>query len=89
MIRCLSAGESRAKSVVCSAASASSASDMASTCAPKQHVLGRQAHFLADLAADQFVVAGEDFHRDAVVAARPAWPARPFPWADRETPRSP
>ena len=34
MIRCLSMGESRTKSVVFSAASANSASDMASTCAP-------------------------------------------------------
>ena len=36
----------------------------------QQHAIGRQPDFLADLAADQLVVAGEDFDRHAVVLQR-------------------
>ena len=36
----------------------------------QQHAIRRQPDFLADLAADQLVVAGEDLDRDAVVLQR-------------------
>ena len=70
MIRCLCAGESRAKRVAFSAASASSASDMVSTCPPRSTRSVASPTSLADFAADQFVVAGEDLDRDAVVLQR-------------------
>ena len=38
--------------------------------AAEQHGVGREAHVLANLAADELVVAGEDFHRHAVLVKR-------------------
>ena len=61
-IRCLWAGERRAKSVVFSAASASSASVIFSTASPSSMGSGIEPHVAADLAADQVVVAGENLH---------------------------
>ena len=54
--------------MVFSAASASSASDIASTWPPDQHLLDGDADLAADLAAHQLVVAGEHLDRDAVPA---------------------
>ena len=67
MTRSLCAGERRANSVAFSAASASSAIGHFLHVAPEKHGIGRKAHVLAYLAADELVVSGEDFHRHAVL----------------------
>ena len=70
MIRCLCAGESRAKERGVFGGLGQFGVGHGFHLPAQQHALGRQAHFLADLAADQFVVAGENLHRDAVLLQR-------------------
>ena len=70
MIRCLCAGETRAKSVVFSAASASCSSVIFLDVVAQQHELGGQPDLLADLAGHQVVVAGDDLDRHAVALQR-------------------
>ena len=70
MTRCLCPGVIRAKSVVRSAASPSSASDILSTWLPRRTVSVGNPDHLADLAADEIVVAGQDLHGHAVPLER-------------------
>ncbi len=70
MIRCLWAGETRANSVVFSAASASSLVGHLLDVGAQQDELGREPDLLADLAGDEIVVAGDDLDRDAVALQR-------------------
>ena len=70
MTRCLCPGVIRAKSVVRSAASPSSASDIFSTWLPSRTCSVGNPDLLADLAADEIVVAGQDLHGDAVPLER-------------------
>ena len=65
------------------------ASVIVSTCAAQEHDVGRQAHLVADLAADQLVVAGEDLDRDAVLLQRHERRAGASPSAGPGRPRSP
>ena len=71
MIRCLCAGETRANSVVFSAASASCVVGHLLDLVAQQHELGRQPDLFADLAGHQVVVAGDDLDRDAVALQVP------------------
>ena len=70
-----------------SAASASCSSVIVST-SPPRRCGRRQADLVADLAGDQFVVAGEHLDRDAVLLQRGDRRPRRSPWAGRGKPRS-
>ena len=89
MIRCLCAGETRANSVVRSAASASCGVGHPLDVGAEQHHVDDQPDLLADLAGDEVVVARDDLDRDAVAPADRRWPPGRSPWADRGTRRSP
>ena len=70
MTRSLCAGERRANSVAFSAASASSASDELLDVKSEQHRVGHEPDIPAHLAADELIVAGEDFNADAMLVER-------------------
>ena len=59
------AGDTRAKTSVCSATAASASSDIRSSSAPSTIRSVGDAHLLADRPGDQLAVAGQDLHAHA------------------------
>ena len=70
MIRCLCAGESRAKMWVVSDGFGEFVVGHRFDLAAEEDIVGFQAYLPADLAGHEIVVAGEDFHGDAVLLQR-------------------
>ena len=66
MTRCLCAGESRANSDGLLGGLGEFGVGHFLDVAAEEHGVGGEADVLADLAADELVIAGEDFHGDAV-----------------------